>query len=139
MFNKKILLAVDGSANSMRAAEYVASMLKMCPEIKVTIIYVIPQYLPDFKSSEKITDTVQELADKAVNFAKKILASETENINTVIKKGSVAKEITDFAKKEGFNLIVMGSRGLTAVEGITLGSISHEVLTLTQIPILFVK
>ena len=100
MFNKKILLAVDGSANSMRAAEYVASMLKMCPEIKVTIIYVIPQYLPDFKSSEKTTDTVQELADKAVNFAKKILASETENINTVIKKAALQKKSQTSQKKK---------------------------------------
>ena len=136
----KILLAVDGSANSKRSAEYVVSLLERCRDTEVTIIYVIPKYLPDPDvGSNQPSDSAVELANKVIKFTEEILSSSGSSIKTVIKHGGIAKEITDYAKQENFELIVMGSRGLSSVEGITLGSVSHNVLALSDIPVLFVK
>jgi len=53
--------------------------------------------------------------------------------------GHAAKEIVDTARTEGSDLIVMGSRGLSDIAGLFVGSVTHQVLRLAHIPVLVVR
>jgi nucleotide-binding universal stress UspA family protein len=53
--------------------------------------------------------------------------------------GHAAAEILDEAASVGATTIVMGSRGLNALEGLIVGSTTHKVLHLGSIPVLVVR
>jgi len=42
--------------------------------------------------------------------------------------GQAAKDIVDTARSQGVDLIVMGSRGLSEIAGLFVGSVTHKVL-----------
>jgi nucleotide-binding universal stress UspA family protein len=56
-----------------------------------------------------------------------------------VAAGHVAKAIVETAKANGIDLIVMGSRGLSDVQGMMLGSVTHKVMQAVLIPVLVVR
>ncbi|MCL0080645.1 universal stress protein [Peptococcaceae bacterium] len=134
----KILLAVDGSPNAQRAAKYVATYMADCPETEISIISVAPEFLAE-QDKNNTNDQSVKIADQAAKMAAAILKPVNPKVQSIIKKGTVSKEIVDCANEGNYHLIVMGSRGLTNFEGIALGSSSQAVLTLTQLPVMFIK
>ncbi len=47
--------------------------------------------------------------------------------------------ILDFADKHGSNLIVVGSRGLSGIKELMLGSVSHKISQYSKCPVLIVR
>jgi nucleotide-binding universal stress UspA family protein len=66
-------------------------------------------------------------------------AKGAKNLTTVTAIGSAAEEIVEAAGKAGADLIVMGSRGLTDLRGIIMGSVSHKVLHNADCPCLLTR
>ena len=71
----------------------------------------------------------RSLLQHASSLAKDKGATEVE---TVIEDGDAAKKTLECAKRYGANLIVMGSRGLSDLKGLLLGSVSHKVSHLAE-------
>ena len=57
----------------------------------------------------------------------------------MLKEGNPALEIVNTAKEEGFNVIIVGHKGLSKVEELFLGSVSEKVAHLTPCPVVIVK
>ena len=73
------------------------------------------------------------IADKVIGLAEKIAQTKgVADITTAVEDGDPAKRILEYAEKENANVIVMGSRGLSDIEGLLLGSTSHKVSHLAQ-------
>jgi nucleotide-binding universal stress UspA family protein len=53
--------------------------------------------------------------------------------------GHVPKHIIETAKSQGSDLIIMGSRGLSNLAGLLLGSVTHNVIQLAHKPVLVVR
>ncbi|WCK53707.1 universal stress protein [Aneurinibacillus sp. Ricciae_BoGa-3] len=53
--------------------------------------------------------------------------------------GFAAEGICHLANREGYDLIVIGSRGLGAIGEMILGSVSHKVLHQALCPVVIVK
>lgn len=53
--------------------------------------------------------------------------------------GHIARNIVETADSEGVDLIVMGSRGLSDVQGLFLGSVTHKVMQLTHLAVLVAR
>ena len=53
--------------------------------------------------------------------------------------GHAARDIVDTASSLGADLIVMGSRGLSDIAGLFVGSVTHQVLHLAHVPVLVVR
>ncbi len=53
--------------------------------------------------------------------------------------GHIAENIVETAAAEEADLIVMGSRGLSDVQGLFLGSVAHRVLQLARIAVLVTR
>jgi nucleotide-binding universal stress UspA family protein len=54
-------------------------------------------------------------------------------------RGHPGMKIVQYAKDEGFDLIVMGNRGLSGISRFVMGSVSHYVVDHAQCPVIIVK
>ena len=142
--NKKILVAIDDSENAVRAVEFIAN--SFTTDNKITLFNVIPdtaalcemnspELTPYFKSQQSsfclLEEKKKELVNQAVQKAKNILmdAGFDENNITVksgFKKSGVARDIVKEAES-GYNVIVLGRRGLSGIKDFILGSVSQKV------------
>lgn len=135
---KNILVAADGSENSLRAtkqAAYVAS-LEGDAMVKIVSVIAIDVY------SDMVYDPIEahgEAQREIIKDAARVLADAGVDYEIVLLHGRPADEIVRYAAESEADLLVMGSRGLGALREFALGSVSHKVLTHAKCPVLVVK
>ena len=137
-FNK-ILVPLDGSANSMRGLDRAIEIAKG-GNAEITGFYVF--HLPlaaGIKYTAKMKDEAQKKAVKAIGPA----MNKTQKAGATFKYktggGHTGSEIVKFAQKEKFDMIVIGARGVGGAKETFLGSTSNYVMHKTRIPVLVVK
>lgn len=86
------------------------------------------------RSSEESQRQVLEIiARQVVKVAEAFLRSRgLNNFETVVEDGDVTARILECAERKNADVIVMGSRGLSNLEGLLLGSTSHKVCHLAR-------
>lgn len=137
---QSILLAVDGSENSMRAGKQAAQLASLIKGVEVTVLYV-----SDFNedSNEEVHDggSIEfELSrKKKIQPVRESLERENIYYKTEIMHGRPAPLIIELANDGNFDLVVIGSRGLNPISEMVLGSVSHKVLNHVHCPVLVVK
>ena len=152
-FNK-ILVSIDGSKESLDAADYGISLAKLFNAV-VTVIHVLPQEIrygydsvdaiqPDIPSTpvkgivELSKHEVQaKLFNKIMEKAKEMDVNLQTDI--IVATRSVASEIVDYADKLDADLIIAGTRGRSGLKRILLGSVASEILRYADCPVLIVK
>lgn len=73
-------------------------------------------------------DVLKDVGDQVLDDARKTTAKGgMTSVETVISYGDAADAILAHAKKEGADLIVLGTRGLSGLKELFLGSVSHKV------------
>lgn len=147
---KKILLALDNSKNSLRAVKYVADSVK--PTATVTMFSVLPDptaaceldgpsLIPIFKENVRTFCTIEDAKKSAVEGfmeeAKKTLVNagfSPKNVSIRIrkKKVGIARDIVKEAQLGKYDTLVIGRRGLSAIQQFMLGSISNKVINLAK-------
>jgi nucleotide-binding universal stress UspA family protein len=137
---KRILVALDGSANSIRGMNEAISLARQS-EGTITGIYVLPgipreitnslssytEYLLE-KTRKFMSNARTSAARHGIDFEEKIITSN-DTVNT----------IANFAKAERFDVIVIGSRGSGSPKSDYFGSVSNGILHSSHMPILVVK
>lgn len=144
---KRVLVAVDGSENSLRALEFALDLQKMCRALQLTTLYVGPSIygiFPDFGLSSWLRqkDLDQEIEEKAQKISEKIdeIAGRYGlSVEKAIARGDAGAAICKFAEEGEYDLVVVGTRGYGEVKSIVIGSVSHKVLHLCQCPVVVVK
>lgn len=137
-----ILVPIDGSKTSLRAATYAAHIAKLSANSALTLLYVVDMN-KETSSLEQVMlggYIPQELKNKGYDILYK-LKNELDTslkINISIQVGIPTNIIVDTATKDKFNLIVMGSRGLSTLKNILLGSVSQYVLKYAPCPVLII-
>ena len=137
---KRILVAVDGSSHSKRAARHAVHLACIHPDLKVTLLYVL-----DYDNTT--TDIIQNMTSEELHEDRrnKILPIEDmfvlKGINTEIKllHGEAGPVIVEHANQENYDIVVLGSRGLNTLQEMVLGSVSHKVAKRVHSPVLLVK
>jgi len=128
----KILLCTDGSKYSQKALEEVSVIVKGCNVNEVAIIHVHERYNPlPTIPNESIRWIMQEHkkeGEKILSEALKLLKRENIKARTILKEGHPADTIVRLAREEGFDMIVIGSRGLGGLKKLFLGSVSNAVI-----------
>ena len=144
---QKILIAFDDSENAMRAVQYVAETYS--PDNQITLFSVLhdtaalcdmnsPELTPYFKSQQQAFCTLEEkkksLVSTALAKAKDLLLNagfdgESISIKTEPKKKGIARDLVAEAKS-GYDLVVIGRRGISGIKEYFFGSISQKVLQL---------
>lgn len=141
----KVLVPVDGSRASLRAVELAIRLSS--PLAGSSIILVNVQntmtigvadagvLLPLEQDASEELRLAGELLQEPLRLCREAgIPAETQPAS-----GPVADTIVRIARQEGVEHIVMGTRGLGALRGMLLGSISTQVLQLADIPVTLVK
>jgi nucleotide-binding universal stress UspA family protein len=137
----KILVPVDGSANSLKAVETACDLAKSQPFTSMVLMSVGIE-LPELEEGRYIADKMKAQADAAVVKAKELAqaAGMSAPIHNIVATGpSAADEIVRVAKDEQADLIVIGSRGLAGKTMSFLGSTASKVVTYSPCSVLVVK
>ncbi|OAG27743.1 universal stress protein [Thermodesulfatator autotrophicus] len=124
---KKILVAVDGSAPSLRALEEAGAIASSFPPglVKVSIVSVVdPIYLEQASEEEKEAHMILE---QAKSLLLKMGVNE-KDIDTFLEFGDPGRTIAKIADEEDYPLIMMGRTGKTGLKEIVLGSVSTRVI-----------
>jgi nucleotide-binding universal stress UspA family protein len=138
---RKILVGVDGSSVSYRAAE-VALDLANALSAQVTAIYVIPSPPVDygrFFDLSALEMNEEEIEKKIMHEVRVMALSKGAKLETKILKGKPSDVIVSLAEEEGYDLIVLGNTGLGGAYKRMMGSVASEVVYSTKKPVLLVK
>ncbi|MDH3677046.1 MAG: universal stress protein [Nitrosopumilus sp.] len=136
---KKILVPLDGSKNSMRGLDEGIYLARQC-HATITGLYVVPLAKP--QTNSQISYVEKYLLKNAAKFmsrAKKHSAQNGIVFNDKIVYGDEGSKITNFASVKSYDIIIMGSRGMSSLKEAFLGSTSNYVLHKSKIPVLIVK
>lgn len=137
---KTILVPVDGSDHSRRSAAYAADLagtvggeiLLMHCHRRFPSVLGEPYY-------QKVVDEILEGANELLEPYRQVMRDAGVGFTEKILERPAAAAILDVAKTEGCDLVVMGSRGRTDLEGLLLGSVTHRVLEAAPCPVLVVR
>lgn len=137
-----ILAAVDGSDNSFRALDHAIFLAKKV-EAHLTAIHVVENPPTVYVESQKLLNELltkyKAESAKVLDRCKQAAEMSGVNIETVLAEGDAATNIVAYAQREGFDLVVIGSRGLGKFKEMVLGSTSSKVLHHTKSAVLIVR
>jgi nucleotide-binding universal stress UspA family protein len=142
-----ILVAVDGSPDSLAAARFVGE-LRSVPRVRLLAV-VEPPYIPRSApgvvaptlraaASELVAERRAEL-EHVLSQVATDLGGKAGSVATAVVIGRPGEEIVKAAKEPEVGLAVVGARGFGAIKRALLGSVSEHVLHEGECPILIVK
>lgn len=140
---KKILVPTDGSRGVERAVNC-ATTVALAFEAKVYLLFVAepPTMLLEYANIaekniiEALHHEGKRILEKTADAVRK---SGVEEVETVLKTGTPAKVILDFANEEKVDLIVMGTHGRRGLDRVLLGSVTEEVVRVSKVPVMTVR
>ncbi len=140
----KILVAIDGSKNSLRALKHAIKLAARLSEPSELLLVnahddialrgasqfvgkdAVKGYLDDLSRGE-LADAIKAAEKAKVKFEAKML------------RGQVAQSIAKAAADADCELIVLGSKGRSAIKDLLIGSVAQRVASLSDVPVTLVK
>ncbi len=144
----RILVAVDGSQNSVRAAQWAIDLAKKeGSSLFVLNVIPVPVYaatnqagtttpaMKEFfdKARKDAESVVQDVVSKAEASGVKVRGEIIENVPSVVES------IADYAEEWKVQLIVVGTRGLSGFKKLVLGSVSSALVSHAPCSVLVVR
>jgi nucleotide-binding universal stress UspA family protein len=133
-----IVVAVDGSEHGLDAVRYAAKLARSNPEMKLHLINVqppLPSAASSFVSEDAVRSFHREEGEKALRGARALLAEQKLGYECHVAVGQPAEAIVAYARQKGCAGIVIGTRGLSALPGLLLGSVATRVLHIADVPV----
>jgi nucleotide-binding universal stress UspA family protein len=147
----KIMVGIDGSEESMIAAEYAVAIAKK-HDAELIAINVLTSDIEYAYSSPGIESpphpSVKEIILLAEYEAKKWFDKIKEKADEsgirfktefIAARRSVVSTILDYAEEQNINLILVGTRGRSGIKKMLLGSIASGLVTYASCPVMVVK
>jgi nucleotide-binding universal stress UspA family protein len=141
VFNK-ILVPTDGSDNAMKAANLAVDFARGVQPVEVEIINVYPVITVNpegFFSAESYQEMLDREAEKITATTLALFENADLKAQVVYRGGDAGAEIARYAEEEGFDLIIMGTRGAGAFSAWVVGSVAQKVVSRASCPVLLVK
>lgn len=147
---EKILVAVDGSEPSNDALDYAIDIAGKYSSAEIQLVHVI-QNIASFVYTGgaglepvwvgSLNGELEKSGKLILKDAKKRIEEKKAKVKISMKllHGNPADEIVKFAKDGKFGLVVIGSRGLSGIKELILGSVSSKVVNHATVPVLVIK
>lgn len=139
---KSILVAVDGSETSDRAAQHAIDLIASGSAAELHLINVQPALsgaVAAFVSRDQIDQHHREEGEKALASAVALAKKASVPAKVHIGVGRQGEVVADFARKLDAGLVVLGTRGHTGLAGVLLGSVAQDVIAHSKVPVTLVK
>lgn len=138
----KIMVAVDGSGYARKAIAMAAKLANAC-DAELTLLYVdtpgpFTGEVADFAQTEDLArgDVIDWIFESAEREAR---SAGAPTITREVGSGEAAEGVLRAVEEQKPDLLVMGARGLSDLEGLVFGSVSHKVLHLSTVPCLIAR
>lgn len=139
----KLLCAVDLSEVSGQIAEYAAMQARMA-QAEVLALYVAPA-LNQYSDTEMPLAIIKNFIAERIEHAQKSMPHLLEKhfaglqAHSLVEAGYPPDSILDVARKEGVDMIVMGTHGRRGVNAAVFGSVAEKVVKQSSVPVLVVR
>lgn len=137
----KILTAVDGSDESLKAAKYAISLFFFNVSSLFDIYTILlPQYVAD-EALRRLKEDLASKGSKALDEVSQMAKGQGVGLEcrTVDTDTSVVNAICDSAEREKADLIILGTRGSGGVAKLMLGSVAGGVVKSAHCSVLIVR
>ncbi len=137
---RKILIANDGSQG---AAKALAAALKLAHRQKLKLHMISVEELPRIPAS--IDEVIEEEREQGQRFAGVIAEAKRKakaagvRLETHVVTGHAVPGIVEFVEREGFDLLVIGYMGHTALYNRLIGATTDRLVELAPCHVLVVK
>jgi nucleotide-binding universal stress UspA family protein len=138
---KKIAVPIDFTDVAPFVAKYAKEFAKKL-DAEIVLIYILED-LSAYEGLYVDAKTLTELEGKLIEGARTSMEefvkehfSDYSKVKTLIEKGDVVEGIIEAAKKEGADLIVIGTHGRKGLDKILFGSVAEGVIKNSPIPVL---
>ncbi|MCV2355616.1 universal stress protein [Paucibacter sp. B2R-40] len=140
----KLLIAIDGSETSMHAIDAVGKLAQATVSLEVLLLNVRdgPVYYGELTalSADDIEAAQLKRQDQLLTQAK----DRAKECGLVVRdclrsEGLPAPEIVRFAEEHQVDQIVLGTRGMSAIGSLLIGSVAQRVVHLATVPVLLIK
>ncbi|MFZ2649298.1 MAG: universal stress protein [Burkholderiaceae bacterium] len=134
----KVLVPVDGSANSLRAVRHAIDEYRRHHELELHLLNVQPQlsrHVARFLSRHDRDSWHNDQADAALAGARKLLEASSVPYHTHWVLGERASEICRTAQRLGAHHIVMGTARKNSITRMLEDSVTDKVLQNTTVPV----
>ncbi|MDT7899202.1 MAG: universal stress protein [Sulfolobales archaeon] len=140
---KRIVAAYDGSDQAIKALNTAIELAKAFNS-KLDVVEVVDTAaLLGMGFAPIPSEVIAQIYNKAQNDVeqakKKAQEAGVKDVTSQVLEGDPATSIIEYASKNGADLIVIGSRGLSTFKRLVLGSVSSKVVQESRIPVLVVK
>lgn len=138
----RVLLAMDGSAPAMRAAERLVAWRPWLGELDVQLVYVqrpltvLQAVLPPHDDVMNQWSTRE--AEQAVQGARDLLGRDRIEHHLHITVGDPAAEVCALATQTSSDLVALGTRGLGAAHHALVGSVALKATATSPVPVMLV-
>ena len=139
----RIVVAIDGSENADRALDMAADLASRYGA-SLTLLAVVPPLaapyyggpIPESSSQESL----ERIYDDVLSSRRaRVRSPRIPQVETVRREGVVVEELLAYLDREKPDLLVMGSRGLSAGRRLFLGSVSDALVHHAPCPVLVVR
>jgi len=142
---RRILVPLDGSDFSFRAAEYAIKLAKMSRAEIICVHAIINLPYDQFASGglavTQYIDASRSMAEKWYEQVKADALKQDVKVTseTILDVASPADSIVNYAERQNADLIVIGTKGKTGLKRFLLGSVASGVVTHAKCPVLVVR
>jgi len=140
----KILIAIDGSKNSLRALKY---GIKLAAKLSEPTTFVLVNAHDDmalrgasqFVGKDAVKAYLDDLSNSELAEAVALATKAGVSFETRLVRGQVAQAIVKAADDRKCDLIVLGSKGRSALRDLLIGSVAQRVVALADVPVTLIK
>jgi nucleotide-binding universal stress UspA family protein len=146
---KTMLIAIDDSKNAMKAVEYVATQCRGTQDLRIGLVYVLPNLPAIFwdeghilsedekKERKRVVDKwladrrtrMEPVFQKAADILKGAgILSQQIQTKSISDSTDVAESILEEARNGGYQTIVVGRRGISAGKRLLVGSVTNKII-----------
>lgn len=144
---KQIILGTDGSTDALKAAELCRDLLDLNPEATLTIIHAQAPFAGSIENDlwhgpvdiSLVNQALAEAGKHSIAVTMRLFAGYEERVEACIEPGDAARVISERAKDKGADLVVVGSRGLSGVSSLLMGSVSTKLVQIAPCSVLVAR
>lgn len=140
----KLLIPIDSSDNSLRALGYAIRLARENGPMELVLVHAheepivygeVSLYMTEARARQLQQERSEELLKPAIDMAKDAGVTFASRILV----GEIAGSIARCAEELACDGIVMGTRGLSAIGNLVMGSVATKVIHLAKVPVTLVK
>ena len=129
----RVLLAIDGSSHANRATAYVAERLSRLRNCEIHLAFVRSQRILGLLSAPQNEALLQAGAETEI--ARRMLDAAGVAYRFHSELGDPVRAILGLIQSQACDEAVVGSRGMSALDGLTLGSVAYKIVHESPVPV----